>query len=57
MAEVISNHRNIDPCLQKGNGTTVSHDVWTYSALSYHGSFLCRDADVLAQEISNAVMR
>jgi transposase len=34
MAEVISNHRNIDPCLQKGNGTTVSHDVWSYSALS-----------------------
>jgi transposase len=34
MAEVISNHRNIDPCLQKGNGTTVSHDVWSDSALS-----------------------
>ena len=34
MAEVISYHRNIDPCLQKGNGTTVPHDVWSDSALS-----------------------
>ena len=34
MTEVISNHRNIDSRLQKGNGTTVSHDVWSDSALS-----------------------
>ena len=34
MTEIISNHRNIDSRLQKGNGTTVSHDVWSDSPLS-----------------------
>ena len=34
MTEIIANHRNIDTRLQKRNGTTVSHDVWSDSALS-----------------------
>jgi len=34
MTEIISDHRHIDSRLQKGNGTTVSHDVWSDSPLS-----------------------
>jgi hypothetical protein len=53
MIEIISNHRNIDSRLQKGNRTTVSHDVWSDSTFSQRGSVLCRESDVRAQQISD----
>jgi hypothetical protein len=57
MTEIISNHRNIDSRLQERNSTTVAHDVWSDSALSQRGSVLCRESNVLSQQIGNTVAR